>query len=170
MNKFFIFVFLICSNFALANVSPHPFHVSKTDIVYDEKTQSVQITAHIFIDDLEMAFRKQGVENLNIGTEKEGSMTNQFITEYLKRHFKIKINTQFIDYQWIGKENTDDLKAIWIYLEVKNVTQLQRLEVIDEVMIDVFSDQQNIISIVGPQKKKGYFLLTNTKNYDGVWF
>ncbi len=149
---------------------PHPFHVSKTDVVYVEKSSSIQITMHIFIDDLEKAFRQRGIENLRIGTDKESTMCNQFIQEYLKQKFKIKVNTQFIDYQWIGKENSDDFAAIYCYLEIKNVTALNRVEVISDLMTDVFSDQQNIISVVGTQQKKGYFLLTATKNYDGVWF
>jgi hypothetical protein len=149
---------------------PHPFHVSKTDVVYVEKDKSIQITMHIFIDDLEKAFQQRGIENLRIGTDKESPMCSQFIAEYLKQKFKIKINTQFTDYQWIGKENSDDMTAVWCYFEIKNVTPLTRIEFVTELMTDVFSDQQNIISVVGPQQKKGYFLLSATKNYDGLWF
>jgi hypothetical protein len=153
-----------------ANPLPHPFHVSKTDIVYRANEQTLQITMHLFIDDLEKAFQQRGIENLRIGTDKESPMTNQFITEYLKQKFRLKTNTQFIDFQWIGKENTEDFAAIWCYLEVKNVSNLNRIEVISEVMTDIFTDQQNIISVVGPQQKKGYFLLSAHKNYDGIWF
>ena len=161
------FVFV---HFAKANVLPHPFHVSKTDIVYSAKENTLQITMHLFIDDLEKAFLKRGIENLRLGTDKESAMSNQFIAEYLRQKFNIKTNTQFVDFQWVGKEITDDFLGLWCYLEVKNVTNLNRVEVISEVMTDIFSDQQNIISIVGPQKKKGYFLLTSSKNYDGIWF
>jgi hypothetical protein len=62
------------------------------------------------------------------------------------------------------------MTAVWCYFEIKNVTPLTRIEFVTELMTDVFSDQQNIISVVGPQQKKGYFLLSATKNYDGLWF
>jgi hypothetical protein len=40
----------------------HAFHISKTDMIFNAKDKTVQITMHIFIDDLELALEKQGIK------------------------------------------------------------------------------------------------------------
>ena len=142
----------------------HEFHVSKCMLEYNEKNKSLEIILHIFIDDLEEAIRQQGKDKLFIGTEKEATDANTYIMRYLNQRFEVSVNRNKLNYNWIGKENSDDLAAIWCYLEIENVNNIQELKIQNDVLMDIFDDQKNIISITGPEKKKGYFMFEKGKS------
>lgn len=132
--------------------------------------KSLQITMHIFIDDLELAFEKQGQTKLFIGTEKEKKEVNDLIINYLKNNFNIQVNNKKVAYDWVGKEPTSDKQALWIYLEIKNIRDIRNILVENKVLTEVFADQKNIIQISIPSKKQGYFLLSKSKPMDSTAF
>jgi hypothetical protein len=148
----------------------HAFHISKTDMAHNVKEKSLQITMHIFIDDLELALEKQGHKKLFIGTEREVVGVNDLITKYLQNNFSIKINDKQIPFAWIGKETAADKQAIWVYLEVKNVKSINQIFVENKILTETFSDQKNIVQVNIPSKKQGYFLLDKAKVSDMARF
>ena len=148
----------------------HEFHISKCLIEYNEKEQALQVTMHLFIDDLEEALRQQGADKLFICTEKESEKAEEYIYKYLQQKFKITLEDQAIDYSFLGKEMSEDMIAVWCYLEIENIEDIKKLHVKNDVLLDAFDDQKNIISIVGPNKQKGYFLFDQSKNEETVDF
>ena len=172
MNKIIItFLFYFVLGHLHANVFPvHEFHLSKCNIEYKEAEQAIQITLHVFIDDLESALREKGIDQLYIGSEKEKENANQYIQEYLLEKFQLKSDTQRLQLTFLGKEQSEDLAAIWCYLEVTDVNTIKHLTVTNNVLMDVFDDQKNIVSIKGPQKKSAYFLFEKGKSTESVQF
>ena len=140
------------------NTEFHAFHISKTDMVFNPKEKTMQITMHIFIDDLERGFEKQGQKGLAIGTDKEKKEANDLIFKYLQSHFLLKVNSKDAAYQMLGKEPATDKQAIWIYLEVKNINVLKNIYVENKVLTEVFSDQKNIVQINVPSKTRLFFI------------
>ncbi len=177
VNKSILIVFFILGLVKMPSfASPfndgelHAFHISKTDMIFNAKDKTVQITMHIFIDDLEVALEKQGIKGLFIGTEKEKKEANNYICQYLFSHFSIKINNKEIQYEVLGKESTTDRQALYIYMEIKNVKELRNIFVENKVLTEAFSDQKNIVQINVPSKKQGYFLLDKNKIMDSAQF
>ena len=154
----------------LETLNLHAFHISKTDIVFQPTEKSMQITMHIFIDDLESAFEKQGVSKLFLGTEREKKEANNLIINYLQNNFSIQLNGKKTPYTWVGKETTKDKQALWIYLEIKNIREVRNISVENRVLTEVFTDQKNIVQVNIPSKKQGYFLLTKSKTMDSATF
>ena len=148
----------------------HEFHLSKCNIEFNEKEQSLQITMHLFIDDLEEALRQGGADQLHIGTEKEVADAESYINRYLQQTFKLSDGEKAFTFQFIGKERTEDLAAIWCYLEIINVTKIKELTVTNQVLMDVFDDQKNIVHIEGPNKKTAYFMFMKGQSTDSVQF
>src|SRR5882762_5937289 len=71
----------------------HPVHVSVSEINYSEKDKALQITSRIFIDDLELSIRNNRKEpEMDLLAPKNGLTTDQLVSEYLKGHFKIKLD------------------------------------------------------------------------------
>ena len=149
---------LVALSLLLSGTSLHEFHVSKCQIEYVGAEQSLQMSMHIFIDDLEEALRQRGKDQLYICTEKEAAEAETYLIDYLKNRILIKANGQKVDFNFVGKEISDDLAAVWCYLEVKGIEQLTELEVGNKLLQEVFDDQKNLISIIGPDGKKGYAL------------
>lgn len=148
----------------------HAFHISKTDMVFKPAEKSMQITMHIFIDDLEEALEKQGKSKLFIGTERESPEANNLIVNYLQRNFSIQLNNKQVAYTWVGKEPTKDKQALWVYLEIKNIREVRNISVENRVLTEVFADQKNIVQVNIPSKKQGYFLLSKSKTMDSASF
>lgn len=130
----------------------------------------MQITMHIFIDDLEKTLEKQGQTKLYIGTEKEKKEANSLIIKYLQSQFSIKLNNKAIAYDFLGKETSNDKQAIWVYLEVKNVKDVKNIFVENKILTETYSDQKNIVQINVPSKKQGYFLLDKSKTSETASF
>jgi hypothetical protein len=141
----------------------HQFHISKTDVTYKPTEKTLQITMHIFIDDLEKSLEKQGVTKIYIGTEKEKQEANSLIIKYLQSNFSIKLNNKALAYDFLGKETSNDKQAIWVYLEAKNVKDVKQIFVENKIITETYSDQKNIVQINVPSKKQGYFLLDKNK-------
>ncbi|MEM6317074.1 MAG: DUF6702 family protein [Bacteroidota bacterium] len=162
-------LFLLCClpltafHFTTDKPAAHEFHISKCQIEYNEKESALQMTLHLFIDDLEEALAMQGAVNLFICTEKEAEKAEIYMYKYLQRQLKIQLDDSTVDYTFIGKEVSEDLIGVWCYLEVENIPTFEKLSVRNGILTETFEDQKNIVSVVGPQKKKGYFLLDATQ-------
>lgn len=169
----FIFLLFWGSNKPLimpANGYLHAFHISKTDITHKTAEKSLQITMHIFIDDLELALEKQGHKKLFVGTEKEVAQAKTLIEQYLRANFLVSINGKNCVYQWVGKETSTDKQALWIYLEATNIKEVKQISVENKVLTELFADQKNIVQVNVPAKKQGYFLLDRSKIRDACTF
>ncbi len=136
----------------------HEFHFSKTLIEYAEEEQSLQVTMHIFIDDLEEALALLGAEKLFICTEKESPDAENFMAQYFTKHFQITVNGEQIAFEFLGKEVAEDLMGAWCYLEFKGVTAIKTLEIKNTILTEVFNDQKNVISIIGPNQQREYVM------------
>jgi len=136
----------------------HDFHVSKCLVEYNEGEQSLQISLHLFIDDLEEALRRQGADKLFICTKKEAPRAESHIFQYLRKHFSFEADGQKREYTFIGKEVSEDLMAAWCYLEIAGVKKLETLKVSNSLLMEVFDDQKNLVSITGPGRKQGLLM------------
>jgi hypothetical protein len=131
----------------------HPIHISVSEINYSEKDKALQITSRIFIDDLELAIREQRKEpELDITNPKGGLSTNQLVMDYVKEHFKIKIDGKPAKFNFLAVE-TEDI-AFVCYIEIENVKKVKTLEAFNDVITEVHEDQSNLVHVTykGPIK------------------
>ncbi|MFV0566435.1 MAG: DUF6702 family protein [Flavobacteriaceae bacterium] len=130
---------LVLSAFTVA----HKFYVSVTQIEYIEKQQSVQIISRIFIDDLENDLRNQFDKTLTLAVPNESKKVNNYIAQYLKQHIKVKINSQDVTLNFLGK--TYDADIAKCYLEIENIKQIKTFEISNQVLFNLFPTQKNIV-------------------------
>ena len=131
----------------------HPIHVSVSEINYSEKDKSLQITSRIFIDDLELSIRhKRNDLELDIMEPKKGQTTDQLVGEYLKDHFRIKLDGKMQTMKLLGHEAED--AALVCYMEIENVKKFKTIEVFNDVITEVHDDQSNLVHVTynGPIK------------------
>ena len=136
----------------------HDFHVAKIDIEYNYNTGSIEIISHIFIDDLEDALEKQGIDSLYLCTRREAQSADHFIGEYLNEHLKIDIDGTNYKLAYLGKEVSDDLSAVWCYLEVENVEPTHDIVVQCSILMELFDDQTNMVKIQQSKTNREFFL------------
>jgi hypothetical protein len=131
----------------------HPIHVSVSEINYSEKDKALQITSRIFIDDLELAVREQRKEpELDITAPKGTLTTNQLVIDYMKEHFKVKVDGRPAKLNFLAVE-TEDIAFI-CYIEIENVKKVKALEILNDVITEVHEDQSNLVHVTykGPIK------------------
>lgn len=156
--------------FLSGNTTAHEFHVSKCQVEYNETDKAVQVTMHIYIDDLEEALRKQGADKLFLCTERESSNADEHLVAYLKKRFQVEINNSAAEFVFIGKEPSEDLLATWCYLEFTGIDHLQNLTIENDLLMEVFDDQKNIVSIMAPNNQQGYFLFEKGSSIETMSF
>lgn len=140
----------------LTAFSVHKYYISLCEIEYVQEKESVQIILGLFIDDLEVALKKDNDAILNLASKNEIANVDALYETYLNEHFKITVNNQETAYTYLGKVYDDDI--VRFYLEITNVKQLQTLGVYNSNLIEEFKDQQNIIKIKIKDFNKTYYL------------
>lgn len=160
MKKIFILLFIL----PLFSFSVHKYYISLTEIEYKEKTQSVQMIMNVFIDDIENAINKDYKVDLQLTTKDELKKVDELFFNYLQKHFKVKINDTNVTYRFIGKEYEGDI--VYFYLEIENITNIKTIEIQNDVLVNHFPEQQNLIKTAIKKERKSLFL--DKKNDKGL--
>lgn len=139
----------------------HDIHISKTEIHYKTEQSSLQFTIAIFIDDLEAAINeKYGVDSLKLFTNFEKTSSDSLVNLYIQDHLKVKLDSKDAQPIYLGKEiNDTDVQGMRCYLEIENQDHFNSIEVSNQILLDAFKDQRNLLDILIDRKSKGYFLL-----------
>lgn len=138
----------------------HQYHISQCLIAWNDTTQSYDVSVFLFIDDLTLALETQGATDIQIEKDKIERNTSDYIQKYIHLHFVVKSREESIPFTYLGEAISDDEKGLWCYFEIPlSDTNYDQLTIRNDVLMDVFSDQKNIITMKGKNNKEGYFLL-----------
>jgi len=162
MNVLFTYILLLLT----AHAPVHDIHLSKCDIEYKKEEKAVQISLRLFIDDFELALTDRGAPSLFLCTKKESPDALTYMEAYLRENFVIKTDDQELRFDFIGKEMSDDLAAVWCYLEIPNVEFEKSFTVINKVLMELYADQRNIVKVKLDKDTKEHFLF-DPSDYTG---
>jgi len=141
----------------------HDLHLSKSQINYNTDTQSIEITLHLFIDDLEIALSEVGYTDLLICTKKESENADEYVAEYINDKMTINIDGQSYIASFLGKESSDDLQGVWCYLEITEIAKPDNVAVEIDFFNELYSDQKNVLNIKLDGSSQEYYLLNKKK-------
>jgi predicted RNase H-related nuclease YkuK (DUF458 family) len=159
MNKIKLSLLVILFSF-LSAFTLHKFYVGVFQIDYFKEKKAVQITARLFIDDLEKALYKKHNKHIYITTKDEIAEANTLIANYLSEKLKIKINNKSQTIQFLTKEQEDNI--VICYLKIPFKDNIKDLEITNTVLSDIFKEQQNLVHLNLNSNKKT-ILFTNTE-------
>lgn len=166
MKTFFLFFIFSCAGILPATAeNDHDIHLSICELRFNEKSASFEVAIKIFIDDLEKAIQQNGPGNLRIGTSQESSTADEAIAYYLDRNFTIEIDGVKLKPDFIGKEITEDMLAVWCYIEYPQlITSGKKCLLSNNILLDIYEDQRNIMDIRMSKTHKDYTILASGKN------
>lgn len=163
-KMFFIFCFsLICGGL----VNAHPFYVSIFQIDFNKENQTLEISVKTFADDLLLGLKNVGFNKIYLGEKKENPKTDEYIFNYLKANFKLKVNDKIVDFNFVGKEIETDV--VWSFMEVEDVSVINKIEVECTVLTEVLKTQSNIVQINNGDGIKS-LLLNKRKTVDSILY
>ncbi len=157
MFKILITFFLFVFSSTLSNDNAHEFHLSNSELKYKESKDVIQLSIKIFIDDLESALAKRGVEGLFIGTEKESENSVQYVGEYISDVFQIMAGAELLEAEILGTELSEDLAALWCYVKFPIYDGCSEIKVSNTLLTEMFDDQKNILSFTTESGNRSYF-------------
>lgn len=153
----FLFVFL-------SSMTMHKFYVSIYQVDYVPKKKMIQITSRIFIDDINDALEKKFHKKTFVGDEKENPEDVNLMKKYVAEKFTLKVNGVVKPMNFLSKEI--EANVVICYLNIKDISKLNSLEIENSALMELNSEQQNIIqSNIAGEKKS---LLLTAENFKGM--
>ena len=140
----------------------HDFHVSRTELNVNREEGILEVGVHIFIDDLELALEEHTEVALYIGTKMESELADTMIEMYLKDHLKLKESDRILTWQWAGKEVTEDLSALWIYMYFETKC-LGPFQISNTILLETYDDQKNIVEFYDGESRQTMLLSRQKK-------
>jgi len=132
MINYIIFYFLF---------SIHPIYISVIEI--NSQDNNLEIVFKIFRDDLEDGIKNNLGKNVSIDTQSKLELNNKIIQEYLNAVFSIKVNDE--KKEFFFSDFLLENERIKINAKISNNFSIDRIEIYNEILIDVFSNQKNVI-------------------------
>ena len=115
---------LVCGVVALVAARPlHDFHFSRTDVHWNRETQTLQATARVFTDDLELAIRHHaelGEDHpIWLGDDQEWNGADSAIATWLDRSLILHVDDALVELTWVGKEVELDVEVSDTIVRIK---------------------------------------------------
>lgn len=148
----------------------HDFHLSKMDVHYKTDQEALQITVLSFIDDLEEALNKENPLDYKLLQEAEHPNADSLLAIYLAKHLELKVDGKGTTFNYIGKEESENIISVYSYLEITNIKNPSLLEIDNSILMETFDDQKNIISFKIDNKPKGTHILTKRNHSQSISF
>ncbi|MEZ2415931.1 DUF6702 family protein [Muriicola sp. E247] len=137
----------------------HKFYVSVTQVEYYAPEEAIQITSRVFIDDLEKALLERYDVQTFLATSKEVKETDGIVERYLMAKFVVRINGSKVEYKYLGKKTDSDLMILFLEIPGISLDKLKSIEIQNELLMDVFEEQKNILHFKIGDRKKSYVLI-----------
>lgn len=155
-----IFSFFISSFF-------HPFFVSVIDMKHNVKDKTIEISAKIFVDDLEAVLKKNYNTIIDLSTSTSKPETNAVVAKYLQSKLQLTINDKRQTIKYIGYEVQKE--SVWIYAEVDDVATIKKMNINCNLLYDYQDKQMNIFNVKANGSEKNYKLDYPKSSVEFVW-
>ena len=164
--KISVFLYILLFTF---NLLAHEYHVSHTTLFYNSNTKSIEITIKVAIEDLELSILENESKKIDLEDISESKQINKLISNYFNRHFKIFFDNILYEYNWVGKEFSDDFHDIYLYFEIRDFThQEQEISLNNSIFNTISLNQKNIV-LIDFNKNKHNLIFTNDHKNQSVY-
>jgi hypothetical protein len=123
----------------------HPLHVSTTEINFNAKEKSLEISCRIYTDDFENVLAKQFKAKTDLSKATMHKAMDELVKKYLAAHLQFQVNGKSATANYVGFEKDDE--ATNVYLEINNIGSLQKINLTNSILYDLFDDQMNILHV-----------------------
>ena len=154
MSKRIYFLLLTLFFLGLSAFSYHKFYVSIYQIDFVPEKRRVEITARIFMDDLNLALNQEFNAKSQLGEKSETNQDLVVLQKYLAKHLKISIDGKEQPIVFLSKEI--DNNVVVVYLKINDIKKISTFKIYNNALLEIYSDQQNIIQTNFYNKKRNF--------------
>jgi len=123
------------------------------------QTKSMEVSIQMFWDDLEKTL--SNIENRTITYE--DSAFENLTKKYIQQHFVLSKDKKIKNFQWIGLEIKKDL--VICYVEYPGLIYVSHCVLKNDLLMQEFSDQVNLVNLILPLQKKSFSFQKNQTQF-----
>jgi hypothetical protein len=135
----------------------HPVHVSVTNVDLDPVRGKVELSVKIFADDFQdLILHKYGVQ-LNIVEQEAPGDRITAVNAYMQEALQLVFNgKEAADLQFVDTKLNEE--AIWLFYRYEHGGKIRKVDIVNRVMLEKFSDQTNLMIVTYGDRQNGYRL------------
>ena len=164
-----MWIFLYLSLLLTGSVD-HDVHLSKSEVNYDTKTQTVQVSISLFLDDMELALAARGADNVKLFSSYEVENAEELIEGYLSEKLRFGQKNKDLLTTYLGREISEDLSAVWCYIEIADIAPDQVLTVTNEIFMEIYDDQKHVMVITKDHKRVDHWIIDDAPYAEDIRF
>lgn len=135
----------------------HDFHASVTQMQYNPKEKVFEISIRVFTDDFEKTLTAFSGSKVNLDP---GDKNDALIEKYVRAHFSyVTPQKQPKVFTYVGHEAEVD--ANWLYLEMPFTEPFRGGLLKQNVLMEMFDDQVNMVNLQYQGQKKTFVFRKN---------
>jgi hypothetical protein len=130
----------------------HPFYISITELSYNAKDKTIEISCKMFAEDLEETLKKNYKAPVDLSLAKDKPALDKFIPDYINRHFSLSVDGKAVKLNYIGYEK--DKESAYCYFQVDNVPVIKKIDINTSLLHDFNEEQINIVHVMVNGKRQ----------------
>lgn len=123
----------------------HKYYVSLTEVNIDSKKHTLDVSAKLFMDDLEAGLLKSFNKKVDLSTSVNNKEVQVLLMNYLDANFKINVGGKLQKLKFVGYEVESD--AVWCYSEVSNFKGKGAVSIYNTLLYESFLEQANLMNV-----------------------
>jgi hypothetical protein len=149
---YFIFLILTCSRMFF-----HPLHFSITNIDINSKLHVAEISYQFFADDFKNMLQNHAQTVIDLDQNKDLTPQNiEAVNDYIFSAFEVKFNkSEKINLDFQYKKRDEALIRLYYKGELP-MGEIESITLVNELMLDLYEDQTNLVIISLDGEEKGY--------------
>jgi hypothetical protein len=142
-NNLILGFFMLMGILTTNKPTPHPLHVSTTDINYNAKEGKLEVTCTIFTDDFEAALAKQNHTKTDLVKADMHAAMDVLVKNYMSANVHIRTSAAALGFNYIGFEV--DKEAVNVYFESEKIPTPKKIAAEITLLHNFYTDQMNIV-------------------------
>ena len=134
----------------------HPLHVSVTEINHNAADKTLEISCKLFTDDFERVLTQNYKTKIDLINPPDRPAMEKLVSDFILTHLSIKADGKPVKLSYLGYEKDND--AIYSYFQVDNIPSVKKIEITNNILHELFTDQINLMHVMVGGKRKSYKL------------
>jgi hypothetical protein len=135
-------VLLLC---LFISIFYHDLHYSRSKVIYNTESKTLQTCINVFTDDLELAVNKHNLKDFEIGRSPE-QQVDSLIRNYCLEHFRLSTSTKGLMWDWIGFECEYEITYLYIESEPFDIDSTLIVDI--DLFEEMYDDQENVLDLI----------------------
>lgn len=155
------------NNTGVGFLAKHPLHLSSTELNYNAKSSTFEVSCRIFTDDFEDLLGKKYNIKPDLSAAGKHKEMDALVNKYMASHIQLSTGGKVIALNYLGFET--DKEAIVVYMESAETKSLKSVDVSCTVLYDAFDDQTNIFHVSANGNRKSSKLTYPDKKFSSAF-